>query len=266
MEPLVSAARTLQQAGLDALTLADSPMARVKLDSVVCAARLFRETGLPVLPHLCCRDRNANSLRAILLAAHSEGIRQVLAITGDAIPESERGFVKPVFNLNSVGLLQMIRQMNQDQFAGDPLLAVAAVDPGVQNPDAEFARVMRKKEQGATVFLTQPVFDGKGLPLIRRMRAEGLKVLIGLMPLVSYRNAQFLSQEVPGIRIPESLLNRFSAEQDKTSALATGLAIARELAAMVRPDADGFYLITPFNRSEWILRLLGDLRLDGLLD
>ncbi|MEA4890284.1 MAG: bifunctional homocysteine S-methyltransferase/methylenetetrahydrofolate reductase [Clostridiaceae bacterium] len=265
MAPLIAAARNLRQAGIDAITLADSPMARVKLDSIVCAARLFRDTGVPVLPHLCCRDRNVNSLRASLLAAHSEGIRQVLAITGDAIPESERGFIKPVFNVNSIGLLQMIRQMNQDQFAEEPLLAFAAVDPGVPNLDAEYVRVCRKKEQGAQVFLSQPVFDSSGLPLIRRMRADGIKVLIGLMPLVSYRNAQFMSHEVPGIRIPGTVLERFSPDMDKSAAIETGLSITRELAALIRADADGFYLITPFNRSELIIRLLDGLRADNLL-
>lgn len=162
MDQIIASARLLQLAGFDAITLADSPLARVKMESVSCAARISRETGIAVLPHICCRDRNANSLRSSLLAAHGEGIRQILAVTGDAIPESDRGFVKPVFNLNSVGLLQLIKQMNQDTFADDPILAAAALDPGVPNPAAEFSRVLRKKEQGATLFLTQPVFDSQG--------------------------------------------------------------------------------------------------------
>ncbi|MDW7658516.1 MAG: bifunctional homocysteine S-methyltransferase/methylenetetrahydrofolate reductase [Bacillota bacterium] len=255
IEPLIAAADELKAAGIHLITLADSPMARVKMDSIITSTRIQRETGLPVLPHLCCRDRNVNALRAGLLALHSEGIRQVLAITGDAIPESDRGFVKPVFNLNSIGLLQLISQMNREQFADEPLLAAAAVDPGIANPDAEFSRTLRKRDAGAALFLTQPVFDENALPLIRRMRREGLKVFIGLMPLVSYRNAQFLSHEVPGIRIPDSILSRFSPEQDKEGAIETGLAITRDLAEMLRPDADGFYLIAPFNRSSLIANL-----------
>jgi methionine synthase I (cobalamin-dependent)/5,10-methylenetetrahydrofolate reductase len=265
MDPTIAAARLLQLAGFDAITLADSPLARVKMEPVSCAARLFRETGLPVLPHLCCRDRNANNLRSTLLAAHSEGIRQILAITGDAIPESDMGFVKPVFNLNSIGLLSLINQMNQDVFAGDPLLAAAALDPGVPNPAAEFARVLRKKEQGATLLLTQPVFDLLGLPLIRQVRAAGLKVLIGLMPLVSYRNARYMSEEVPGIRIPPAIVARFNPDQTRESALATGLRATLEIAAAVRPDADGFYLIAPFNRADIMVRLLDSMRQEGLL-
>jgi methionine synthase / methylenetetrahydrofolate reductase(NADPH) len=265
LHPLIKAAHQLRLAGVDLLTLADSPLARVKLDPVSCAARLGRETGLPTLPHLCCRDRNVNSLRATLLAAHSEGIRQVLAVTGDAIPESERGFVKPVFNLNSVGLLQLIRQMNEELFAAEPLLAAAALDPGVVNPSAELARCLRKQEQGATVLFTQPIYSGAGLPLIREVRAQGLKVLIGLMPLLNYRNARYMSEEVPGCRIPHDILDRFNPDMDKETANETGLALACEIAASVRNEADGFYLIAPFNRADLISKLLDRLRDRNLL-
>jgi len=259
MEPLIAAARQLQLAGFDAITLADSPLARVKMDPVICAARLTRETGLPTLPHLCCRDRNANALRSILLAAHAEGIRQVLAITGDALPESDKGFIKPVFNFNSVGLLQLIQQMNQDEFAGDPLLAAAALDPGVANPAAELSRALRKQEHGASVLLTQPVYDPQGLDLIRQVRAAGLKVLIGLMPLVSYRNAMYLSSEVPGIRIPAEIVNRFHPGQSKEEAIETGIQATLEIARTVRAEADGFYLIAPFNRAEIAVKIFNQV-------
>lgn len=260
MDMIVAAARQLQLAGFDAITLADSPLARVKMDPVSCAARLSRETGLPTLPHLCCRDRNANALRSALLAAHAEGIRQILAITGDAIPESDKGFVKPVFNFNSVGLLQLIQQMNQEEFAGDPLLAAAALDPGVTNPAAELARTLRKKEQGARLILTQPIYDTAGLPLIRQVRAAGLKVLIGLMPLVSFRNAMYMSSEVPGIRIPAEVIDRFHPGQSKVEAIEAGIRSALEVARAVRADADGFYLIAPFNRADIVVRLYNQIR------
>ena len=265
MDSLIAAARLLQLAGFDAITLADSPLARVKMDPVSCAARLSRETGLPTLPHLCCRDRNANALRSTLLAAHAEGIRQVLAITGDAIPESDKGFIKPVFNFNSVGLLQLISQMNEDEFAGDPLLAAAALDPGVANPTAEFNRTMRKKDQGASLTLTQPVYDTAGLPLIRQVREAGLKVLVGLMPLVSHRNALYMSGEVPGIRIPEEIVERFKPDQTREAAVETGIQAALEIAAAFRADADGFYLIAPFNRADIMVRLKEGLKQNGLL-
>ncbi len=254
----MAAAGQLKSANVDLVTVADSPMARPKLDSLMAAARIQRELAIPALPHLTCRDRNVNSLRAGLLALHSEGVRQVLAVTGDAIPESERGFVKPVFNLSSFGLLELISQMNKQEFAHEPLLAAAAADPGSRNQEAEFVRLQRKQAAGAQLFLTQPVFSAKALPLIRRMRQAGMKVFAGLMPLVSYRNASFLSQEVPGIRIPPEILAQFQPDQTKEAALEIGLALTAGLARLLRPEIDGFYLITPFNRGQLIARLLAE--------
>ncbi len=265
MEPIIAAARQLQLAGFDAITLADSPLARVKMEPIACAARIARETGMLVLPHLCCRDRNANALRSSLLAAHSEGIRQVLAITGDAIPESDQGFIKPVFNFSSFGLLNLIQQMNDDVFADDPLLAAAALDAGVANPAAELDRVLRKQQNGARLILTQPVYDTQGLALIRQVRAAGLKVLIGLMPLVSYRNARYMSEEVPGIHIPPAVVAQFHPDQTREQALETGLAATLAIAAAVRADADGFYLIAPFNRADIMVRLREALLREKLL-
>ncbi len=258
LTPFLTAASQLRDAGIDLVTVTDSPLARPKMDSLMAAARIQRDLDLPALPHLTCRDRNSNSLRAGLLALHSEGVRQVLAVTGDAIPESDRGYVKPVFNFSSLGLLELISQMNKEEFAHEPFLAAAAADPGSRNAKAEFTRLCRKQEAGAALFLTQPVYSEAALPLIRRMREAGMKVFSGLMPLVSYRNARFLSQEVPGIRIPAEILARFSPDQDKAEAVNTGLEITRQLAQMLRPEVDGFYLVTPFNRSSLLARLLAE--------
>ncbi len=255
LQDLIIAARSLAAAGLDAITLADSPLARVKMDPVICAARLQREAGLPVMPHLACRDRNVNALRSLLLGAHSEGIRQVLVITGDGIPESDRGFIKPVFNLNSIGLLEQIAQMNQDVFAAAPLMAGAALDLGVSRPDVELKRMLRKMDQGAVYALTQPIYEPAGLELLAEVRSRGLKVLLGLLPLVSYRNARFLAEEVPGIRIPAEIVARFKPEQGREEAAAIGVAVCAEVARAMRPHVDGFYLIAPFNRAELAIEL-----------
>jgi len=255
MTLLIRSARQLRASGIDAVTVADSPLARVKLDPIVAAARLQRETGITTLPHLTCRDRNANALRSSLLAMHSEGIRQVLAITGDAIPESDHGFVRPVFNLNSQGLLALISQMNHDIFPSSPLLAAAALDPGVANPQAELRRLNAKKAAGATLVLTQPVYDSARIELIRQARQIGLKVLIGIMPLVSYRNALYLSQEIPGIRIPAEVIARFHPEQPREQSIQIGIDLCVSLMDELKEAADGFYLIAPFNRADIIIDL-----------
>lgn len=260
LHDLIVAARKLAAAGFDALTLADSPLARIKMDPVICAARLQREAGLPVMPHLACRDRNVNALRSLLLGAHSEGLRQILAITGDGIPESDRGFIKPVFNLNSVGLLDQIAQMNQDVFAGSPILAGAALDLGVSQPDVELKRALRKLEKGAAYLMTQPVFAPIGQSMLRELRARGIKVLLGLMPLVSYRNAHYLAEEVPGIRIPEEILSRFTPDMSREEAQAIGIEACAAVGRAMRGEIDGYYLITPFNRADIVIRLLEKLR------
>jgi homocysteine S-methyltransferase len=266
LEPLIQAARLLAGIGLDAITLADSPLARIKVDPVVAAARIQRETGMPAMPHLACRDRNVNALRSLVLGAHAEGIRQILAITGDGIPESDRGFIKPVFNVNSIGLLEQINQMNRDQFGDHPLLLGASLDLNVSQKDSEYNRLMKKKAAGASFILTQPLFAPvPAEPLLEPARRAGLKVLLGLMPLVSYRNARYMYAEVPGIRIPETLLDRFDPQMSREEASAVGLEICLEVARVMRPHVDGFYLIAPFNRADLIAQLYAGLRKEHLL-
>lgn len=258
MQKILSAAHELKNSSIDAITISDSPLARVKLDPIVAASRIYRETNIPVLPHLTCRDRNVNALLSIIMAAHSEGIRQLLLVTGDRLPESNRGFVKPVFNVSSTGLLELITQMNKDLFVDSPFLLSAACDLGVSNTDVEFKRIIQKHKSGASLFLSQPVYcwDESKAKLASKIREAGLKLLIGLMPLVSYRNAVYMDQEVPGIRIPEETIQSFKPDMTKEEAEQIGLKQIVELADKIRHYADGFYLIAPFNRAYLIKDIL----------
>ena len=265
LDRLTSAARTLKEAGADLLTVSDSPLARAKLDSVICSAALRRATGMEVLPHICCRDKNVNALRASLLGAHAEGVRNVLIVTGDPVPEGDRAVVRPVFNLSSIRLMELVREMNEDVFAASPFAIGGVLNPGVTNPDAELKRLQRKMEAGASFFLTQPVFTPEDLELIDRARALGAKVLPGILPLVSYRNASYMSNEVPGIHIPADYVRRFDPAMEREEAARTGEEIACEIARMARPHADGFYFITPFNRGEVIAHIISHLRGEGVL-
>ena len=158
VDKLLTACRVLQNSGVDIVTISDSPMARVKLDPVVCGAKLQRETGMEVLPHFCCRDRNVNALRAMLLGAQCENIRTILAVTGDHVPELNRGYIKPVFNVTSAKLMEMISQMNQDVFADSPFTIGGAFNPNVANPKAELARLEGSRNSDSHG-LRQPVFS-----------------------------------------------------------------------------------------------------------
>ncbi len=259
-------AEHLRDAGIDGVTISDSPLARARIDSVLCSAKIKRDIGIDVIPHICCRDRNANALRSIVLGAHAEGIRSILSITGDPVPEEERGFIKQVFNLNSLQMMSMIQGMNHEIFSEKPMLIGGALNPNAGNPAAELKRACRKKESGASFLLTQPVFDPARKTFLNEVRAQGIKVLAGIMPLVSWRNAHYMNNEVPGIKIPETILEKFKQDMEKEAGEEAGISIAAELAAQLRDSCDGFYFMTPFNRTYIICEIISRLKKAGILE
>ncbi len=256
LSKILSAARTLKEAGVNVITVSDSPLGHAKMDSVVCSARIMREVGIEVLPHLCCRDKNINALRSLLLGAHSEGIRAVLAVTGDHIAETDRGVIKPVFNMDSTRFMELISRMNEDVFADSPIAVGGAYDPAKRKTEYSLKRLDRKLSNGAKFVLTQPVFSEEAIDSLKQARAKGVKVLAGIMPLVSWRNANFMQNEVPGMQIPDELVQRFRSDMSREEAAETGIRAAVEIAEKVRPYADGFYFITPFNRAEIISQII----------
>ncbi|MGN0471046.1 MAG: bifunctional homocysteine S-methyltransferase/methylenetetrahydrofolate reductase [Acutalibacteraceae bacterium] len=257
---LLSGAEILKNSGVDIITVSDSPLGHAKMDSVVCSARIKREVGIDTLPHICCRDKNINALRSALLGAYSEGIRAVLAVTGDHIAETDRGVIKPVFNIGSTQLMTLIHQMNEDVFAQDPVAIGGAFDPMARNPEFSLKHLDKKIDGGATFVLTQPVFSEKAIPVIEQARSKGVKVLVGIMPMVSYRNANFMKNEVPGMTIPQELVDRFKPDMTREQSTEVGVQIASELCRIMRPHADGFYFVTPFNRAEVISAVLDNIR------
>jgi len=264
LSELVKGSARYRNCGVDVVTISDSPLGRVKMDSIVASAKISREAGIETLPHLCCRDRNVNALRSAVIGAHAEGIRAILAVTGDAVPESERPYVKPVFNVSSSKLMQIIKEMNENLFKGDEFIIGGALNPFAVNKTSEFRRTLQKIENGCSFFLTQPVFDSSDLSLVKEVRKHA-RVLAGIMPLVSYRNAYYLKNEVPGFVLPDKIVNSFSPDMPREKAVETGIRIAVELAGKIREYADGFYLVTPFNRWDIICSLLERLREEKII-
>ena len=250
LSKLINGANMLKKAGADIVTISDSPLGHVKMEPVLCSAKIHRECGIETLPHICCRDRNINALRSALLGAHSEGIRAVLAVTGDHIAESDRGIVKPVFNISSTQFMKIISEMNKEVFADSPIFIGGAFNPDLKYAKSQLKRLEKKMECGATFFLTQPVYSAENIDVIKEARSLGAKILVGIMPLVSFRNASFLSNEVPGINIPQEIIERFKPTMTREEGVAVGTEIAAELAKIYKPYADGFYFMTPFNRAE----------------
>ncbi len=259
--PTIRAAKRLQQAGVDAITIADSPLARARMDSLVLAAKIQREIGITTIPHLCCRDRNIIAAKASLLAAHMEGIRNILAVTGDPIASNDRSEIKSVFNLNSMTLMKLIGQLNQGNFPQDSFFLGGALNLNVVNPGSQITRMEQKMQNGASFFLTQPIFDDTAVSTITKIKQiSDIPILAGIMPLVSLNNALFIHNEVPGIRIPDMYLTRFKPDMDRDTANQVGIDIAYNIASKLRSVVDGFYFITPFNRVDIITTLIYKLQ------
>ena len=247
--------------GVDLVTIADSPMGKVRVDSIILAAKIQREAGIETMPHVCCRDENINALKSSLLAAHIEGIRNILAVTGDPVAAGDKNEVKGVFNLNSFRLIELISIMNSEVFARRPLNIGGALNLNAHNPDGEVARMRKKVNAGAEFFLTQPIYEDRILTNILPQlgRRENVKILGGIMPLVSYRNAQFLNNELSGIKIPSDIIKLFDPGMSREDAEDLGVGIAVQIAGKMKDSVDGFYFITPFNRVEMIMKIIKKL-------
>lgn len=257
VEKILEGAEVLKQNGVTAITVADSPLARARLNSIMLAAKIKREIGIEVIPHLCCRDHNLIGLKALLLAGYMEGIRNLLVVTGDPVPEAEKGAVKSVFDLNSFKLMSLIQEMSNELFSRDPYIIGGALNLNVQNRDIEISRMERKIKNGAKFFLTQPIFTSHAMEYLIRLKAERrVKILGGVMPIVSYKNALFLNNEIPGISIPLNYIERFRPDMDRKEAERVGVEIAVELVNRIKPYVDGLYLIAPFNRVSMVVRIL----------
>jgi methionine synthase I (cobalamin-dependent)/5,10-methylenetetrahydrofolate reductase len=246
-----------QQAGLDLITVADSPLAKARADATVIAAKIKRELGIETLPHLCCRDKNLNALKATILAAHIEGVRNLLAVTGDPLPQEVKKEIKSVFNLSSLELIDLIAELNSGVLASDPFLIGGAFNPNARNQEAELQRLCKKAAKGATFFLTQPIFNTAAIEFLARLRQDAsVKILGGVLPIVNYRNALFLKNEVPGMTFDDALLQRFDPAMDRDAAEQAGIELAVEIAAQIKPYVDGFYFMTPFNRAGMVVEIL----------
>ena len=255
----MAGARELQRLGADLITVADCPVARARIDSSLMACKLHRELGVNVLPHMTCRDRNLNATQALLLGLCAEGIGNVLVITGDPIPAASRDEVKSVYNFNSRKLIRYIEGLNRSVLP-TPFRIFAALNVNVRNFSVQLDLARQKEEAGAVGFFTQPVLSEQGLENLMRAREElHGKLLGGILPIVSRRNALFLNSEIAGITVDESVAARYEgADRERGEELA--VEISTDFARRIRPYVDGYYLITPFGRTALVGRILEELR------
>ncbi|MDO5294391.1 MAG: bifunctional homocysteine S-methyltransferase/methylenetetrahydrofolate reductase [bacterium] len=248
-DKLIEQAQTLKHRGVDILTMADSPMGRSRVDSILMSVKIASEVGIHVMPHVCCRDKNMIAMRSGLLGAYINDIRNLLVVTGDPVPSDSRTSVSSVFDYNSIRLMQFVKEMNEEHFKEDPIYYGGALNYARGNVDKVIERMNKKIAAGCKYFLTQPVYSEEDIVRLRYIRSKvDTKLLCGIMPFVSYRNANFVKNEFFGIDVPDEILNRYRPDMSKQEAEAVGAQLANELIEKTKDFADGYYFMLPFNR------------------
>jgi methionine synthase / methylenetetrahydrofolate reductase(NADPH) len=263
-EKEIAKAKTLFEFGIDAINIPDGPRASARMSALAMAVQIHNEVGIEPLLHMACRDRNIIGMQSDLLGAWALGIRNILAITGDPPKLGNYPDATAVFDVDAIGLTNLINRLNHGlDFAGNPIgsptgfsIAVG-VNPGAINLDEELRRLDWKIQAGAEYMITQPVFDLKILEkFLKRIEHLKLPVLCGIWPLVSYRNAEFMNNEVPGASVPENILERMRKPVTKEEAFRTGVQIARETYTQVRNEVQGVQLSAPLGRVDAVMMML----------
>lgn len=268
-EKFIRGAEALYQAGADAVTMADNSLASPRIDNLAMGALMQNRTNARPLLHVACRDRNLIGLQSHLLGLHAIGIHDVLAVTGDPTKVGDFPGATSVYDMNSIKLISLIKEMNEGRsYSGKSLgektsfTVAAAFNPNVRNLHKAVQRLEKKIDAGADYFMTQPVYgDSQFQEIYEAVQHLSVPIYIGIMPLVSSKNAEFLHNEVPGIQLTDETRQRMAAcGNDRESAQAEGIAIAEELIDQALKYFHGIYLITPFLRYDITAELTAYVR------
>ncbi|HEV8614316.1 MAG TPA: bifunctional homocysteine S-methyltransferase/methylenetetrahydrofolate reductase [Methylomirabilota bacterium] len=265
VDKLVQGAKLLRDKGVEIVDINDGSLGRVRM-SVLATALLVRDgTGLDINMHFTCRDRNLMGIQADLLGAHALDIRNILAMTGDPPRTGDYANATAVFDVDGVGLVEIVRRMNEGHDATGTTIGEAtafcvgaALNPGADDVGREIERMHRKIEAGACWLQTQPVYELEQLErFLERAGGSPVPLLVGILPLHSSRHAEFLHNEVPGITIPDEVRARLREAGDQ--ALRAGIAMAQSLVSAVRTRYAGAYLMPSFGRFEVVAEVLDAL-------
>jgi methionine synthase I (cobalamin-dependent)/5,10-methylenetetrahydrofolate reductase len=266
VDKLVQGAKLLRERGVDIVDINDGSLGRVRM-AVLPTALLVRDaTGLDINMHFTCRDRNLMGIQGDLLGAHALDVRNILAMTGDPPRAGDYADATAVFDVDGVGLMEILRRMNEGQDAtgssiGEPtsFYVGAALNPAAEDVAREIDRFQRKVRAGACWVQTQPVYDLAELDrFLERAGGSPVPVLVGILPLHSARHAEFLHNEVPGIKIPDDVRRRLREAGD--GALRVGIEMAQDLVQAVRSRYGGAYLMPSFGRFEVVAEVLDAIR------
>lgn len=247
--------KALSNSGADGITIADCPVARVRVDASLTAYKIKNEIGIEPIVHMTCRDRNVNASKALLLGLNLENILNIITITGDPVPTAEKDEVKSVFQFNSTKFATLVSDMNEKVFTNKMNIG-GALNLNANKFDLEIKRAQAKEKAGVNVFYTQPVISKTAVENLKIARKE-LKSYImgGVMPIASYKNALFINSEASGIRLDDEIIEQYKGlEREEASRLA--VEITSDFMRQIEDYVDGYYIITPFSRVDIVGELI----------
>jgi homocysteine S-methyltransferase len=265
MSSVYEGAEFLMRHGIDAVNISDGARARLRMNSITISHLVQQKTGMECISHLACRDRNMVGLQSELLGAHAVGVRNILAVTGDPAQIGDYPYATSVYDLDSIGLIRALKRMNEGRdLMGNPVgertnfMISCACNPVADDMDREVARLERKCAEGATVAFTQPVFEAAALnDFLARIEHIPIKIMLGIIPLRTPSQAEFLHHEVPGMKIPEWIQRRIRGAADPT---AEGANIAVEFLQEIRETLirrmAGIYIMPPGKRFDMVIEIL----------
>ncbi|HKU40654.1 MAG TPA: bifunctional homocysteine S-methyltransferase/methylenetetrahydrofolate reductase, partial [Polyangiales bacterium] len=260
----IEGAKLLKAGGVDMINVADGARASARMGNLALCMRIQEQVGMPALMHVVTRDRNLLGLLAHLLAAHEVEVRNLVVITGDPPKMGDLPDATPVYDLDSIGLLRLISGLNRGlDPGGKPLgaatqfLCATGVEPAAKDYPRELERLKAKIDAGAEFIMTQPVYDETLLDrLLNDIQPLGVPVLVGLLPLASHRNAEFLHNEVPGMSVPDAIRERMRVAGSGDAGRLEGVQIAREMLDRVKSRVAGAYIMPPFGRYQLALDVI----------
>ena len=258
----IAGARMCKEHGIDCINVPDGPRASARLSAQVTCQLIQQHAGIEAVLHFCCRDRNILGIQSELLGAHAVGVRNLICITGDPPRMGTYPDATAVFDVDSIGLINIVNHLNQGlDIGGNPigsqtaLLIGIGANPGALNMDEELRRFAWKVEAGGEYVVTQPVFDLDLLEkFLKSTEQYKLPVIAGIWPLTSYRNAEFMVNELR-VPVPRQYMDRMRRATNAEKARAEGIAIAQEMASRVRPMVQGVQLSAPFGRYEMAIEV-----------
>ncbi|HEY7170187.1 MAG TPA: bifunctional homocysteine S-methyltransferase/methylenetetrahydrofolate reductase [Vicinamibacterales bacterium] len=267
-EPAIQRARELKRYGVDVINIPDGLRAGARLSALSLAVLIEQQAGVETVLHYSCRDRNLLGIQSDLLGAHAMGLRNLLLITGDPGRVGDYPDATAVFDVDSIGLTNVVTRLNHGCDVGGQAIGAptayhigVSVNPSASNLDEELRRFEYKVEAGAEFVVTRPIFDlGAFERFLKRVAPAGLPIVAGVFPFESVRNAEFMANEVPGVRVPEPLMERMRRADGQDAAAAEGIAIAREIATALRNAVQGIQVSTQSGNIDAALAVVNGLR------